>query len=128
MASLNMMETYYSLQDMKTEHKSCRHTYIETVAKSLLKFQLVSPQLTVACFVGQGHNVAIVQSYAPASDCSDVEVERFYSELQCIKDSLPTRDIKIITGDFNAMVVANSSTWSHILGHHGYGVCNKRGE
>ena len=30
--------------------------------------------------------------------------------------------------DFNAMVGTDSSTWSHILGHRGYGVCNERGE
>ena len=51
---------------------------------------------------GQGHNVAIVQSYAPTSDYSVREVERFCSKLQCIIDSLPKRDIKIIMSDFNA--------------------------
>ena len=31
-------------------------------------------------------------------------------------------------GNFNAKVGTDSSIWSHILGHHGYGVCNERGK
>ena len=100
----------------------------KTASKSLIEFNPISSRVIVARFHGQGHYITIVKSYASTSDHNDDEVDEFYATIQEALDKAEKRDIKIAMGDFNAKVGKDFATWSGILGHHGYGNENGRGE
>jgi hypothetical protein len=55
-------------------------------------------------------------------------VEEFYDQLQTIIDKTPKTDILIIMGDLNAKVGTEWTQWENVLGKHGYGQVNDRGE
>ncbi|GFN86398.1 craniofacial development protein 2-like protein [Plakobranchus ocellatus] len=61
-------------------------------------------RVVVAKTVAKPLNLGIIQVYAPRSDSEDVEVEKFYEEIEKAKDYLKSQDIIIIMVDFNAKV------------------------
>ncbi|GFO06310.1 craniofacial development protein 2-like [Plakobranchus ocellatus] len=72
-----------------------------TTAKSLESWCPISDRVVVA---KQLFNLRIIQVYALTSDSEDVEVEKFYEEIEKAKGYLKYQDIVIIMGDFNAKV------------------------
>jgi len=48
-----------------------------------------------------------VQVYAPTESASDREKDLFYDQLQNVLDDIPSHDIKLIMGDFNAKLDGN---------------------
>ena len=99
----------------------------KTASISLVDWIPISSRLISASFIGQGHNITIIQAYAPTTSHSE-EVDEFYKTLQHTVDNAPRRDTKIIMGDFNAHVGVDNVTWNGVLGHYGYGLMNERGE
>ncbi|GFN95437.1 craniofacial development protein 2-like protein [Plakobranchus ocellatus] len=75
-----------------------------TAAKSLGSWCPISDRVVVVKLVAKPSNLGIVQVYAPTSDSEDVEIEKFYEEIEKAKGYLKSRDIIIIMGDFNAKV------------------------
>ena len=69
----------------------------------------------------------IIQVYAPTSTSSEDEIELFYNDLQAVKDKIPSREITIIMGDFNAKVGEGEDHESGI-GPYGLGERNDRGD
>ncbi|RUS75834.1 hypothetical protein EGW08_016403 [Elysia chlorotica] len=57
---------------------------------------------------------------------SDDEIEKFYEELDNVKNNLKTQDVKIVMGDFNAKV--GNKRIEDTIGPHGIGDINARGE
>ncbi|GFN99496.1 craniofacial development protein 2-like protein [Plakobranchus ocellatus] len=62
--------------------------------------------------------------YAPTSDSEDVEVEKFYEEIEKAKGYLKSQDI-IVMGDFNAKV--GDERVEDVVGSSGIGIVNERG-
>ena len=54
--------------------------------------------------------------------------EAFYDHLQSTLSSVPSSDLIVILGDFNARVGSDFSTWISVIGPHGFGGCNESGE
>ncbi|XP_072037122.1 craniofacial development protein 2-like [Amphiura filiformis] len=72
--------------------------------------------------------MTILQVYAPnTADCEEM-VDEFYDLLQTTVNKTPKSDVLIIMGDLNAKVGTNWQQWENILGKHGYGEVNQRGE
>ena len=46
----------------------------------------------------------VIQAYAPTSNTEEVEVERFYEDLQDLLELTPKKDVLCIIGDWNAKV------------------------
>ncbi|GFO06922.1 craniofacial development protein 2-like protein [Plakobranchus ocellatus] len=63
--------------------------------------------------------------YAPTSDSEDVEVEKFYEEIEKAKGYLKSRDTIIVMGDFNAKV--GHERLEDVVGPSGIGTVNERG-
>jgi hypothetical protein len=72
--------------------------------------------------------MTIVQCYAPTEDGKADEKESFYSLLDKTLVSLHRSDIVLMMGDFNAKVGCNNEDVEHIMGKHGTGDCNEKGE
>ncbi|GFO27507.1 craniofacial development protein 2-like [Plakobranchus ocellatus] len=70
--------------------------------KSLFEIDIATE--VVAKLVAKPLNLGIIQVYAPTSDGEDVEVDKFYEEVEKAKSYLKSQDIIIVMGDFNAKV------------------------
>ena len=74
-------------------------------------------------------NITLIQVYAPTSASTEEDLESFYSTLQKEIDSKESKDILIISGDFNAKVGRKkNSEEDGIIGNFGLGERNKRGD
>ena len=50
-------------------------------------------------FQGKPFNITLIQVYAPISNAVEVEVERFYEDLQDLLELIPKKDVLFIVGD-----------------------------
>ena len=58
------------------------------------------------CLQGKPFNITVIQVYAPTSNTEEIEVERFYADLQDLLELTPKKDVLFIIGDWNAKVVS----------------------
>ncbi|GFN94478.1 ribonuclease hi [Plakobranchus ocellatus] len=96
-----------------------------TTAKSLGSWCPISDRVVVAKLVAKPLSLGIIQVYAPTSDIEDVEVEKFYEEIEKAKGYLKSQDIIIVMGDFNAKV--GDERVEDVVGPSGIGTVNERG-
>ena len=94
--------------------------------RSLLGYSLISDRVLKVGFQGKPHNISIIQCYAPTGNATGEEMAEFYHTLQETIDSIPNRDIKIISDDFNAKVGKQIRN-SECNGKLGLGEENDRG-
>ena len=55
-------------------------------------------------FQGKPFNITVIQAYGPTSNAEEVEVERFYEDLQDLLELTPKKDVLFIIGDWHAKV------------------------
>ena len=77
-------------------------------------------------FQGKPFNITVIQVYAPTSNAEEVEVERFYEDLQDFLELTPPKDVFFIIGDWNAKV--GSQETPGVTGKFGLGVRNEAGQ
>ena len=53
-------------------------------------------------FQGKPFNITVIKVYAPSNNAEEVEVERFYEDLQDLIELTPKKDVLFIIGDWNA--------------------------
>ena len=66
------------------------------------------------------------QVYAPTTDAKEVEVERFYEDLQNLLELTPRKVVLFIIGDWNAKV--GSKETPGVTGKFGLGIQNEAGQ
>ena len=71
-------------------------------------------------------NITVIQVYAPTTNAEEVEVERFYEDLQDLLEITPPKDVLFIIGDWNAKV--GSQETPGVTGKFGLGVQNEAGQ
>ena len=74
-------------------------------------------------FQGKPFNVTVIQVYAPLSNAEEVEVERFYGDLQDLLELTPKKDGLFIIGGWNAKV--GNQEAPGVTGKLGLGVQNE---
>ncbi|GFN80446.1 craniofacial development protein 2-like protein [Plakobranchus ocellatus] len=84
-----------------------------------------SDRVVVAKLVVKPFNLGIIQVYVPTSDSEDVEVEKFYEEIEKAKGYLKSQDIIIGMGDFTAKV--RDERIEDVVGPSSIGTVNERG-
>ena len=91
----------------------------ERILEILLKFHL--SYLTV---------LSIYAPTNPSNSTSEAAIpsEAFYDQLQSTLSSVPSSDMLVIMGDFNARVGSDCSSWSSFTGPHGIGEHNENDE
>ena len=56
------------------------------------------------CFQGKPFNITVIQVYAPTSNAEEIDVERFFEDLQDLLELTPKKDDLFITGDWKGKV------------------------
>ena len=77
-------------------------------------------------FQGKPFTITVIQVYAPAGNTEEVEVERFYEDLQDLLELTSKKDVLFIIGDWNAKV--GSQETPGVTGKFGLGMQNAAGQ
>ena len=77
------------------------------------------------CFQGKPFNIIVIQVYAPTSNAEEAEVERFYEDLQDVRELTPPKDVLFIMGNWNAKV--GSQEIPGVTGNFGLGMKQGKG-
>ena len=96
------------------------------VQNAVLGCNLKNNRMISVRFQGKPFNIMVIQAYAPTSNIGEVEVERFYKDLQDVLELTPRKDVLFITGDWNAKV--GSQETPGVTGKFGLGVQNEAGQ
>ena len=96
-------------------------------SKALKGYDPISPRVIKIRLEARPINITLIQVYAPTADSPEQELEDFHSTVQTAIDQSPSRDMLIILGDWNAKV-GKSRLKNNIVGTHGLGEMNERGE
>ncbi len=96
-------------------------------ARAFMGFNPVSSRIITIRLQGHPFNLTIIQVYAPTSTASDETMEAFYGQLQDTIDNIPSKDMLVVMGDWNAKV-GNSQLKSKTVGTFGLGERNERGD
>ena len=74
-------------------------------------------------FQGKPFNITVIQVYARTSNAEEVEVERFYVDIQDVLDLTPKREVVFFLEDLNAKV--GSQETPGVTGKFGLGIQNE---
>ena len=72
------------------------------VRNAVLGCNLKNNRMISVSFQGKPFNVTVIQVYALTSNAEEVEVERFYEDLQDLLELTPKKVVLFIIGDWNA--------------------------
>ena len=96
------------------------------IRNAVLECNLKNDKIISVRFQGKPFNITIIQVYAPTSITEEVEVERFYEDLQDLLELTPPKDVIFIIGDWNAKV--GSQETPGVIGKFGLGIRNEAGQ
>ena len=100
----------------------------KVVSKSVLGHCALSDRILLVKIHGKPFNLSIIQLYAPTSASSEEEIQDFYSHLEEAHKKCGNQDIVIAMGDLNAKVGGEQDPLQEIVGKHGLGERNDRGD
>ena len=96
--------------------------------QSLMSYNPVNDRILSARFQLFDGCVTICQIYAPTAEAEENIIDEFYKDLQQEVSRIPKKDMIILMGDFNAKVGAGDQNTKNVLGMHGIGSRNERGD
>ena len=77
--------------------------------------------MTSVHFQGKPFNITVIQIYAPTINTKEARVDWFHEDLQDLLELTPKKDVRFITGDWNAKVEEIPG----VTGKFGLGLQNK---
>ena len=96
------------------------------VRNAVLGCNLNNDRMISVHLQGKPCNITVIQFYAPTSNAEEVEVERFYEDLQGLLELTPKKDVLFILGFWNTKV--GSQEIPGVKGKFGLGVQNEVGQ
>ena len=100
----------------------------KVVSKSVLGYCTLSDRIVLVRIHGKPFNLSIIKVYAPTSASSEEGIEDFYSNQGDAHKKCGNQDIVIVMGDLNAKVGGEQDPLQEIVGKHGLGERNDRGD
>ncbi|VDP49135.1 unnamed protein product [Schistosoma margrebowiei] len=96
---------------------------------ALIGWESDEPRIIKASFKTkkEGISMNIIQCYAPTNDYNEDAKDQFYNRLQSIVERCPTKDLRVLTGDFNSTAGTDNTGYEDIMGRHGLGERNENG-
>ena len=84
--------------------ESLRRNEVELIVNkrfwnAVLGYNLKNDRMISVRFQGKPFNITVIQVYAPISNAVEVEVERFYEDLQDLLELTHKKDVLFIVGD-----------------------------
>ena len=77
---------------------------VKRVRNAVLACNLKNDRRISVHLQGKPFNITVIQVYAPNSNAKEIEIERFYEDLQDLLELTPKTDVLFIIGDWNAKV------------------------
>ena len=96
------------------------------VRNAVFGCKLKNDRMISVRFQGKAFNTTLIWFYAPATNAKEVEVKRFYEDLQDLLELTPQKDVFFVIGDWNAK--AGNQEISGVIGKFGFGVQNEAGQ
>ncbi len=97
-------------------------------AKSIMGYNAISDRVLLVNLQCKPFNLSIIQVYAPTSSSSDEDIDDFYSDLNCAYRQAGTQNMIVVMGDLNAKVGNEQDPLKEVVGPHGLGERNERGD
>ncbi|RWS06003.1 endonuclease-reverse transcriptase-like protein [Dinothrombium tinctorium] len=116
---------YYSGHD-NIKRNGVAFIACKRVTRAIESYSTISDRIISIRIRAKPLFITILQIYAPTSDASEDEIERFYSSLEEALQQVPKKDIIYIMGDFNAKVGCQEE--ERIAGKFGLGDRNDAGD
>ena len=120
-------EILYSGKEEGTHEEGVAILIAKEVKKSLMQWEAVSSRIITARFKSTARNITVINAYAPTNLADDDTKDQFYEQLQGVINSVPSRDIPILLGDFNAQIGSDNSGLEQIMGKHAMGTRSDNG-
>ena len=70
-------------------------------------------------------SITVVRFYAPVNDSSEDEKDQLYSSPKTVVEQVPTHDVLVVMGDFNAKIGNKNSGLERATGKEGCGKMNE---
>ena len=96
------------------------------VQNAVLGCNLKNDRMISVRFQGKPFNITVIQVCAPTTNAEEVEVERFYKDLQDLLELTPKKDVLFIIRDWSAKV--GSQETPGVTGKFGLGMQNEAGQ
>ncbi|XP_068716093.1 craniofacial development protein 2-like [Montipora foliosa] len=81
-------------------------------SENLLKVEKISPRIMRADFGGNPKST-VIACYNPTNVSTEADVTQFYHQLKDTTDVLPAHNVLTVSGDFNAQVGPDDSTFTY---------------
>ncbi len=94
----------------------------EAAQAALLAWVPILSRCARARFEGTTVNITVVAVYAPTLDAAEEVKDAFYDDLQGAVDRVPTADMLIVAGDWNARPGPMDQATRYILGKFAVGM------
>ena len=100
------------------------------MSKSLIEWVPLGPRLLKARFNSKYTKLTVIVCYAPTEEADEEKKDMFYEQLQAATEEVPTHDMLLIIGDFNARTGNVNVGRESVIGRHGLGshLMNDNGE
>ena len=113
----------------KKEHKHGVGLLLSNVvARSMIEFHGISDIIIIVILFSKPFNVSIIQEYAPMSASSEEVIEAFYNDLDDAYKQCGSQEMVVVMGDLNAKVGIEQGPQKVVVGQHGLGKRNERGD
>ena len=113
----------------KKEHKHGVGLLLSNVfARSVFGFHGISDRIIIVKLFSKPFNLSIIQVYAPTSANSEEEIEAFYNDLDDAYKQCDSQEMIVVMGDLNAKVGTEQDSQKVVVGQHGLGERNERGD
>ena len=95
--------TYYCGQEFLRRNRAAIIVN-KRVQNAVFGCNLKNDRMISVHFQGKPFNITVIRIYVPTSNAEEAEVERFYKDLQDLRELTPQKDVLFIIGDWNTKV------------------------